>query len=76
MPFSAAAIPAPLADVVDRILLAMIIPTCRFFSVCLVLGVNSSQDWMLIFCSFYLFKAPVTYINLLGYVFCCSGVSG
>jgi hypothetical protein len=30
---------------------------------------------MLIFCSFYLFKAPVTYINLLGYVFCCSGVS-
>ena len=33
------------------------------------------KDWMLIFFSFYLFKAPVTAVNLLGYVFCCSGVS-
>ncbi|PNW80203.1 hypothetical protein CHLRE_08g382350v5 [Chlamydomonas reinhardtii] len=32
------------------------------------------KDWMLIFFSFYLFKAPVTTINLLGYAFCCSGV--
>jgi hypothetical protein len=32
------------------------------------------KDWMLIFFSFYLFKAPVTSLNLLGYVFCCSGV--
>ncbi len=32
------------------------------------------KDWMLIFCSYYFFKAPVTLINLLGYVFCCSGV--
>ena len=33
------------------------------------------KDWMLIFCSYYLFGAPVTAINLLGYVFCCSGVN-
>lgn len=33
------------------------------------------KDWMLIFCSYYLFKAPVTALNLLGYVFCCSGVA-
>ncbi|KAJ9528879.1 hypothetical protein QJQ45_000441 [Haematococcus lacustris] len=32
------------------------------------------KDWMLIFFSFYLFRAPVTWINLLGYGFCCSGV--
>ncbi|KAG2501749.1 hypothetical protein HYH03_000249 [Edaphochlamys debaryana] len=32
------------------------------------------KDWMLIFFSFYLFKAPVTTLNLLGYAFCCSGV--
>ncbi|KXZ55498.1 hypothetical protein GPECTOR_2g1047 [Gonium pectorale] len=32
------------------------------------------KDWMLIFFSFYLFHAPVTTINLLGYAFCCSGV--
>eukprot|EP00798_Chlamydomonas_sp_ICE-L_P024449 gene24449-10049_t len=32
------------------------------------------KDWMLIFFSFYIFKAPVTLINLLGYGFCCSGV--
>lgn len=29
------------------------------------------KDWMLIFFSYYLFKAPVTALNLLGYVFCC-----
>lgn len=29
------------------------------------------KDWMLIFFSFYLFHAPVTNLNLLGYVFCC-----
>lgn len=33
------------------------------------------KDWMLIFFSYYIFGAPVTAINLLGYVFCCSGVS-
>lgn len=33
------------------------------------------KDWMLIFFSFYLFKAPVTKLNLLGYAFCCSGVA-
>ncbi|EFJ45992.1 hypothetical protein VOLCADRAFT_63129 [Volvox carteri f. nagariensis] len=32
------------------------------------------KDWMLIFFSFYLFHAPVTTLNLLGYAFCCSGV--
>lgn len=32
------------------------------------------KDWLLIFLSFYVFGAPVTPINLLGYVFCCSGV--
>eukprot|EP00798_Chlamydomonas_sp_ICE-L_P001508 gene1508-32886_t len=32
------------------------------------------KDWMLIFFSFYIFKAPVTVINLAGYLFCCSGV--
>jgi hypothetical protein len=30
------------------------------------------KDWMLIFFSFYLFKAPVTTLNLVGYIFCCS----
>lgn len=34
------------------------------------------KDWMLIFFSFYLFHAPVTTLNLAGYLFCCSGVSG
>ena len=29
------------------------------------------KDWMLIFFSFYLFHAPVTTLNLLGYAFCC-----
>lgn len=33
------------------------------------------KDWMLIFFSYYLFGAPVTAVNLLGYAFCCSGVS-
>lgn len=32
------------------------------------------KDWMLIFFSFYLFKAPVTALNLAGYAFCCTGV--
>lgn len=32
------------------------------------------KDWMLIFFSFYLFHAPVTALNLVGYAFCCSGV--
>ncbi|KAF5834994.1 triose-phosphate transporter family-domain-containing protein [Dunaliella salina] len=32
------------------------------------------KDWMLIFFSYYLFKAPLTRLNLAGYVFCCSGV--
>lgn len=32
------------------------------------------KDWMLIFFSFYLFKAPLTSMNLAGYAFCCSGV--
>jgi hypothetical protein len=32
------------------------------------------KDWALIFFSFHLFHAPVTRLNLLGYVFCCSGV--
>ncbi|KAK9807468.1 hypothetical protein WJX72_000005 [[Myrmecia] bisecta] len=33
------------------------------------------KDWMLIFFSYYLFHAPVTAINLLGYAFCCTGVA-
>jgi EamA domain-containing membrane protein RarD len=32
------------------------------------------KDWMLIFFSFSEFKAPVTELNLFGYVFCCTGV--
>lgn len=32
------------------------------------------KDWMLIFFSWSIFKAPVTALNLLGYIFCCSGV--
>ena len=32
------------------------------------------KDWMLIFFSYYLFRAPVTALNLLGYAFCCTGV--
>jgi hypothetical protein len=30
------------------------------------------KDWLLIFFSYYVFKAPVTALNLFGYVFCCS----
>lgn len=33
------------------------------------------KDWMLIFFSFYVFKAPVTRLNLCGYAFCCTGVA-
>ena len=32
------------------------------------------KDWVLIFFSYYLFGAPVTALNLLGYSFCCTGV--
>ena len=32
------------------------------------------KDWLLIFFSYYLFGAPVTALNLLGYAFCCTGV--
>ena len=32
------------------------------------------KDWFLIFFSYYVFRAPVTRLNLLGYVFCLSGV--
>ncbi len=32
------------------------------------------KDWMLIFFSWYLFRAPVTTLNLLGYAFCCRSV--
>lgn len=34
------------------------------------------KDWMLIFFSWSVFKAPVTALNLAGYFFCCSGVRG
>lgn len=30
------------------------------------------KDWMLIFFSYYVFHAPVTALNLAGYIFCCS----
>jgi hypothetical protein len=30
------------------------------------------KDWALIFFSWALFHAPVTTLNLVGYVFCCS----
>jgi hypothetical protein len=29
------------------------------------------KDWMLIFFSYYIFRAPVTKLNLAGYIFCC-----
>lgn len=32
------------------------------------------KDWMLIFFSYYVFQAPVTQLNLIGYAFCCTGV--
>merc|ERR1712003_46447 len=33
------------------------------------------KDWMLIWFSFSVFQAPVTMLNLAGYVFCCAGVA-
>lgn len=33
------------------------------------------KDWALIFFSYSVFKAPVTALNLFGYLFCCSGVA-
>lgn len=33
------------------------------------------KDWLLIFFSFAVFKAPVTLLNLVGYLFCCMGVA-
>jgi hypothetical protein len=33
------------------------------------------KDWMLIFFSYHIFHAPVTRLNLIGYVFCCTGVA-
>jgi hypothetical protein len=33
------------------------------------------KDWMLIFFSYSVFRAPVTRLNLLGYAFCVSGVA-
>lgn len=33
------------------------------------------KDWMLIFFSFSVFQAPVTFLNLAGYAFCCTGVA-
>ncbi len=32
------------------------------------------KDWLLIWFSFTVFQAPVTALNLAGYVFCCAGV--
>ena len=56
---------------------------CRLQAVFLLIGKTSAltmniagviKDWMLIFFSYYLFGAPVTALNLLGYGFCCTGV--
>ncbi|QDZ20302.1 solute carrier protein [Chloropicon primus] len=33
------------------------------------------KDWLLIWFSFSVFQAPVTMLNLAGYVFCCAGVA-
>jgi hypothetical protein len=33
------------------------------------------KDWMLIFFSYTVFHAPVTRLNMIGYIFCCSGVA-
>jgi len=33
------------------------------------------KDWLLIWFSFSVFQAPVTMLNLTGYVFCCAGVA-
>eukprot|EP00201_Polytomella_parva_P010276 CAMPEP_0175054176 /NCGR_PEP_ID=MMETSP0052_2-20121109/9356_1 /TAXON_ID=51329 ORGANISM="Polytomella parva, Strain SAG 63-3" /NCGR_SAMPLE_ID=MMETSP0052_2 /ASSEMBLY_ACC=CAM_ASM_000194 /LENGTH=379 /DNA_ID=CAMNT_0016318835 /DNA_START=207 /DNA_END=1346 /DNA_ORIENTATION=+ len=32
------------------------------------------KDWMLIYFSYSIFKAPISRTSLVGYVFCCSGV--
>jgi hypothetical protein len=34
------------------------------------------KDWGLILASFYLFKAPLTALNLAGYALCCRCVRG
>lgn len=33
------------------------------------------KDWLLIFFSYTVFQAPVTRLNMVGYIFCCSGVA-
>jgi len=33
------------------------------------------KDWLLIFFSYSVFHAPVTRLNMIGYIFCCSGVA-
>jgi hypothetical protein len=33
------------------------------------------KDWLLIWFSFSVFQAPVTMLNLAGYIFCCAGVA-
>lgn len=33
------------------------------------------KDWLLIFFSYSVFKAPVTELNMIGYIFCCAGVA-
>lgn len=56
---------------------------CYLQAVFLLIGKTSAltmniagviKDWVLIFFSYYLFGAPVTALNLLGYGFCCTGV--
>jgi len=32
------------------------------------------KDWLLIFFSYSVFHAPVTRLNMIGYIFCCTGV--
>jgi hypothetical protein len=53
---------------------------CLLQAVFLLIGKTSAltmniagviKDWMLIFFSYYLFRAPVTRLNLIGYIFCC-----
>eukprot|EP00890_Picochlorum_soloecismus_P002206 jgi/Picsp_1/2987/NSC_01210-R1_plastidic phosphate translocator-like protein1 len=33
------------------------------------------KDWLLIFFSYTVFHAPVTRLNMIGYIFCCTGVA-
>ena len=33
------------------------------------------KDWLLIFFSYTVFHAPVTRLNMVGYIFCCTGVA-